>query len=733
MNKVLKMIRYILFIMIMCVITPNHAVASDNDTGEIQTTVDRYQYGDNYLTGKTKPHATVAFIYWGTYGGNNWKSQYAHYAKADDKGNFKLTARYYSSGQTLDFAAFDENGKKFATKKILVFKGSYSTLDEIFDTSHELTGKTVKNTKVEVFKDGQVIASGTFNDEVKLALPSLPAGTFLSVKLTTGSNVDIYKKMVQANQVSFISPSKWSTSFKGKTGTPGAKIALKSNDLSVTNRLMTTDSKGEFIFSLDKETSNKLNKNYFQVLEPVYDNVIFEAQFNLRSTAPTIHPFTQLSTSVSGTATPESIINILDGEGRVIGEGQTDSNGVYDVPVSKLIGGDLITVKSFMADNPSETDQSQEDVQKVFVEEIDDSSDTINGVSTFGHQAVVEVQSNSLNNTVMAMSKLSTKAVKKKYGPFSITPGKDFKLKTGKLQQGSKVTITLLSGNRKVALPAVTVKKVVTSPLAASQVKVTNNKGKNDTVTIKGIKKQSVIKVFKQASGGKAIAQQAASSSNLTISLKQLGQTSGTLYISIKEPGLKEGNRVPIRYQGEKSDALKASQVKINNLKNKNDIITVSKLKKKDVIKVYSTSGKLLSTSKPATSSSIKLYVKQVGTKSGKVYITRSSDKMLESGKQTISFKGEPSASLKSNQINIVNNKKKKDVVTVSKLTNQDVVKIYHSSGKLMGKSTANKGKVVKVTFKQLGAKGGKLYFTVTGKGMSESSKTVKAFKAERK
>lgn len=115
--------------------------------------------------------------------------------------------------------------------------------------------------------------------------------------------------------------------------------------------------------------------------------------------------------------------------------------------------------------------------------------------------------------------------------------------------------------------------------------KVTNNKGKNDTVTIKGIKKQSVIKIFKQASGGKAIAQQTASSSNMTISLKQLGQTNGTLYISMKELGLKEGNRVPIRYQGEKSDVLKANQVKINNLKNKKDVITVSKIKKKMSLK----------------------------------------------------------------------------------------------------------------------------------------------------
>ncbi|WP_250620869.1 hypothetical protein [Bacillus subtilis] len=183
--------------------------------------------------------------------------------------------------------------------------------------------------------------------------------------------------------------------------------------------------------------------------------------------------------------------------------------------------------------------------------------------------------------------------------------------------------------------------------------------------------------------------------------MKQLGQTNGTLYISIKEPSLKESNRVSIRYQGEKSDVLKANQVKINNLKNKKDVITVSKIKKKDVIKVYSTNGKLLATSKPANSSSIKLYVKQVVAKSGKVYVTRSGDKMLESGKQAISFKGEPSAALKSNQIKIVNNKKKKDVVTISQLAKQDVVKIYHSSGKLIGKSRSTRSKLMSELTKQ--------------------------------
>lgn len=725
MKIVLKVVASILCMMMLSLNIQENVSAAEGGT---KTTVDRYQYGDNYLTGKTTPNAIVAFADWGVPA--NWKSKYMHYATADSNGNFKLFSSNFSSGQTIELDTYDQNGTKLSSNKVYVFKESFTSLDPIYDTSQELTGKTVKNTKVEVMKDGKVIASGTFNDAIHLKLPVLNAGTFLTVKMTTGSNIDVYKKIVNPKQISLIPTTKWSKSVKGKTGIPYAKIIFKKQKEVI--QTLTADDDGNFELSVDKNTIKALDQSYFQVIEPSYNNALHEKIFQITATTPTINPFTQLSTSVGGTAAPESIIHILDGEGRVIGEGQTDSNGVYDVPVSKLIGGDLITVKTFMADNPSETDQSQEDVQKVYVEDIDDSSDTINGFSTFGSNAVVEVQSDSTNSTIKAMSKLSTSSTKKKYGPFPITPGKNFKLKTGKLTKGSKVTITLQSGKRKVSLPVVTVKKIVTSPLAASQVKVTNNKGKNDTVTIKGIKKQSVIKIFKQASGGTAIAQQTASSSNMTISMKQLGQTSGTLYISMKEPGLKEGNRVPIRYQGEKADALKVNQIKINNLKNKNDVITVSKLKKKDVIKVYSTNGKLLAASKPANSSSIKLYVKQVGAKSGKVFVTRSSDKMLESGKQAVSFKGEPSSGLKGSQINIVNNKKKNDVITVSKLSKQDLVKIYNQSGKLIGQSTVSKGKVVKVTIKQLGAKGGKIYVTVTGKGMSESSKIVKTFKAEK-
>ncbi|MFJ7727885.1 Ig-like domain-containing protein [Neobacillus sp. NPDC097160] len=71
----------------------------------------------------------------------------------------------------------------------------------------------------------------------------------------------------------------------------------------------------------------------------------------MASTAPTINPITQLSTSISGTATHESNIKILNGSNKVVGEGVTDSYGNYSVPVTPLIGGELITVQSYMLDS----------------------------------------------------------------------------------------------------------------------------------------------------------------------------------------------------------------------------------------------------------------------------------------------------------------------------------------------------------------------------------------------
>ncbi|MBI0576254.1 hypothetical protein IEC97_02675 [Neobacillus cucumis] len=89
------------------------------------------------------------------------------------------------------------------------------------------------------------------------------------------------------------------------------------------------------------------------------------------------------------------------------------------------------------------------------------------------------------------------------------------------------------------------------------------------------------------------------------------------------------------------SKVLKKSQVKVTNNKGKKaDKITVKSLKKGEVIKVYSKTGSLIA-AKESTGKTAVLTVKQLGKKSGKVYVSIIRSKHAESGKVSITFKAE--------------------------------------------------------------------------------------------
>ncbi|CAH0298520.1 hypothetical protein SRABI80_04167 [Peribacillus frigoritolerans] len=88
------------------------------------------------------------------------------------------------------------------------------------------------------------------------------------------------------------------------------------------------------------------------------------------------------------------------------------------------------------------------------------------------------------------------------------------------------------------------------------------------------------------------------------------------------------------------SSKLKTTQVSIVNNKKKDDVITVKSLNKNDTIKVYNTKGQVIASGK-TTSTSNSLKVKQLGTRKGKVSITRLSTSKLESDKISKDFKAE--------------------------------------------------------------------------------------------
>ncbi|WNB92513.1 pre-peptidase C-terminal domain-containing protein [Bacillus sp. NEB1478] len=180
------------------------------------------------------------------------------------------------------------------------------------------------------------------------------------------------------------------------------------------------------------------------------------------------------------------------------------------------------------------------------------------------------------------------------------------------------------------------------NPVKAANVKVNNNKGKSDSVTVNGLAKGDVVKVYNASSKGTLLASATSTGTSATLSIKQVGTKSGKIYVSVTKSGLAESDRVAVTYKGEQANALASSQVKITNNKKKNDTIYVSKLQKNDVIKVYSASsgGKLLASS-TSKGSSLTISLKQLGTTAGKVYISITPSGMLESTRTAISYSAE--------------------------------------------------------------------------------------------
>jgi len=272
------------------------------------------------------------------------------------------------------------------------------------------------------------------------------------------------------------------------------------------------------------------------------------------------------------------------------------------------------------------------------------------------------------------------------------------------------------------------------SALKASQIKVTNNKGKDDVIEVSGTAKADIVKVYNASSKGTLLASKTSTGPSVTLTTKQVGEKAGKVYVTVTQSGMSESDRVAAGFSGEQSNALSASQVKVTNNKGKDDVIAVSSIAKGDIVKVYNANSKgTLIASKTSTGTSVTLTAKQVGEKAGKVYVSITRSGMSESARTAISFAGEQSNALQSSQVKVVNNKGKADSVTVSKIAKGDIIKVYNASSK--GTLLASKesgGTSTTLLIKQLGQKAGKVYVTTTNPGMTESTRTAVNYSAER-
>lgn len=87
--------------------------------------------------------------------------------------------------------------------------------------------------------------------------------------------------------------------------------------------------------------------------------------------------------------------------------------------------------------------------------------------------------------------------------------------------------------------------------LTKSQVKIKNNKNKADTVSVKGIAKGDIIKVYKASTGKALWTTKKATGSTTSMAIKQLGKKGGKVYISVIHPNKDESSRLKVAFAKE--------------------------------------------------------------------------------------------------------------------------------------------------------------------------------------
>ncbi|MFJ7857733.1 hypothetical protein ACIQZM_07550 [Peribacillus sp. NPDC097206] len=181
-----------------------------------------------------------------------------------------------------------------------------------------------------------------------------------------------------------------------------------------------------------------------------------------------------------------------------------------------------------------------------------------------------------------------------------------------------------------------------TSSLKASQINVTNNTGKSDSVKVSNLKKGDVVTVYDAKSKGNVIGKTTAKGTSVSFKVSQLGKKTGKVYVTVMKSPLRESDRVAQTFKGETSPSVKTSQVKVTNHKGKADTVVISSLAKGDVVKIYKAKSKgNMWVKGTAKGKKLTLSIKQLGKKSGKVYVTVTKSGQQESGRVAVSYKKE--------------------------------------------------------------------------------------------
>lgn len=270
---------------------------------------------------------------------------------------------------------------------------------------------------------------------------------------------------------------------------------------------------------------------------------------------------------------------------------------------------------------------------------------------------------------------------------------------------------------------------------------ITNNAGSADTIYVTGLVANDVVNVYDSINAGTALVSGTAAGGKtaVTMSVPQLGEASGSIYVSITSKGKNASGRVKVDYAAETvTNDPDGSNIIITNNAGIADTVEVTALNTGDLVNVYDSAdnGKLLGTATAENKKSVIISIPQLGENEGKVYISVTNQNKQESTRLEVPYVAEARTNAPAKENIAVNNNPAgiADTVDIIGLNAGDTVNVYDAAagGNLLGSVVVQSGKTfATVSINQLGIASGKVYITVTGLKKQESSRIEKTYEAE--
>jgi hypothetical protein len=124
--------------------------------------------------------------------------------------------------------------------------------------------------------------------------------------------------------------------------------------------------------------------------------------------------------------------------------------------------------------------------------------------------------------------------------------------------------------------------------IESSDITITNNvTGIPDTIVVRNVKSSDNIKVYATRTDSTPIATTTATDTTAALSVNQLGQTAGSVFVSITRGTMAESSRTSRGYAAESASTLPQNKIDVINNDGSSDMIIIDNLNPTDIIRVY--------------------------------------------------------------------------------------------------------------------------------------------------